>query len=75
VVDLDELFWVAGAVKFVDRSRLELVGPGDLLELRCQNVERALPDGVAAGTGERHGGDGDLALRRLMSSTTLRRSS
>jgi hypothetical protein len=29
-VHLDELFWVTGAIIFVDRPRLELVRPGDL---------------------------------------------
>jgi hypothetical protein len=27
---LDELFWIAGAIIFIDRSELELVGPADL---------------------------------------------
>jgi hypothetical protein len=32
VVDLDELFWVAGAIILVDGPRFKLVKPGDLPE-------------------------------------------
>jgi hypothetical protein len=65
VVYLDELFGVAGAVVLVNRTKLELVGPGDLPEPGCQSMECAPPcappDGVAARTRERRWGDGDLA--------------
>jgi hypothetical protein len=36
VVDLDELFWVAEVVIFVNRSWLELVGPDNLPDPRAR---------------------------------------
>jgi hypothetical protein len=73
VVDLDEFFKVAGADIFIDRSRLELICLGSMLERWCQSTEHTLPDGVMSLTGERHGGVGGLALRHLLSSMTLQR--
>jgi hypothetical protein len=32
LVDLDELFWITGAIILVDGPSLKLVRPGDLLE-------------------------------------------
>jgi hypothetical protein len=43
VVNFDELFWIAGAIVLINRSRLELVGLGDLHEPGCQSVECAPP--------------------------------
>jgi hypothetical protein len=43
VVDLDELFGIAGDVILVDQSRLELVGSSHLPELGRQSTERVSP--------------------------------
>jgi hypothetical protein len=61
VVHLDEIFRVPETIILVDQSRLELTRPGDLPEFWCQGAETALPNGVAPHSGERRGGDDDLA--------------
>jgi hypothetical protein len=43
VVDLNEYFGVAGAIIFINRSRLELVRLDNLLELWCQSTKCASP--------------------------------
>jgi hypothetical protein len=54
---------------------LNLSGQETYLSVGATVQNPPLSDGVAAHSGERSGGDGDLARRRLLSSMTLRRSS
>jgi hypothetical protein len=53
---------------------LNLSGQATCLSLGAKAQNVSLPDGVDARTDEHHGGDGILALRHLLSSMTLQRS-